>query len=45
MQAQTFLHPKPANLYLNTGKKFQATDLHIGQDSTVFQIEGATDQI
>ncbi len=45
VQAQTFLHPKPANLYLNTGKKFLVTDLHIGQDSTVFRIDGTTDRI
>lgn len=43
--AQAFLHQKPAKLVLKTDKRFRATDLHIGPDSTVFRIDGATDRI
>jgi len=43
--AEQFLHVRPANLELRTGKRWRATDWHIGPDSTTFRIDGATDRI
>lgn len=44
-EAENFLHDKTASVKLNTGGTLHATNMHIGPDSTVFRIDGATDRI
>lgn len=43
--AGQFLHQRPAKLELRTGKRWRATEWHIGPDSTAFRIDGATDRL
>ncbi|MBL0061500.1 MAG: hypothetical protein IPP40_08465 [bacterium] len=45
VEAQNFLHQRPARLFTKAGKLMRVTDWHIGPDSTVFRIDGATDRI
>ncbi len=45
VEAQNFLHQRPARLFTKTGKLMRVTDWHIGPDSTTFRIDGATDRI